>query len=54
MWFTTITELRPRAARFLRKLLADVLRWPDFEYGFIEGVLLGCGFQLLEAEHATS
>jgi len=42
------------AAGFLRKLIADVLRWLDFEYGFIEGVLLGCGFQLLEAEHATS
>jgi len=54
MWFTTITELRPMAARFLRKLIADVLRWLGFEYGFIEGVLLGCGFQLLEAEHATS
>jgi hypothetical protein len=54
MWFTTITELRQSAARFLRKPLADVLRWPDFEFGFIEGTLLGCGFQLLEAEHVTS
>jgi len=38
----------------VRKPLADVLRWPDFEYGFIESTLLGCGFQLLEAEHVTN